>query len=54
MLGLCFYAWAFSSCSEWGLRFSCSVWASHFSDFSYCGTQALGTWVSVVAGGVQA
>ena len=33
--------WAFSSCGKWGLLSSCSVWASHCSDFSCCGAQAL-------------
>ena len=32
----------FSFCSEQGLLFSCSVWASHCSGFSGCGVQALG------------
>ena len=25
----------------------CGVWASHYSDFSCCGAQALGAWTSV-------
>ena len=34
-------AWAFASCREQGLLFSCGVRASHCSGFSYCGAQAL-------------
>ena len=41
-LGLDCCAWAFSSCREWGLLFSCGVWASHCSGFSCCRSQALG------------
>ena len=41
-VGLCCYTQAFSSCSEWGLLPSWSVWASHCGDFSCCGARALG------------
>ena len=40
--------WAFSSCSERGLLFSCGVWASHHGGFSCCAARALGVWASVV------
>ena len=39
-LGLCCWAWAFSSCGEVG--------ASHCGGFSCCGAQALGLRASVV------
>ena len=35
-------AWAFSSRGEWGLLSSCGPWASSYSGFSCCRTQALG------------
>ena len=41
MLGLCCYAWAFSSCGKQGLLFSYGVQPSHCNDFSDFGTQAL-------------
>ena len=50
---------AFSSCGKQGLLYVV-MWASHCSDFSYCGAQALDTRVSIVAahrlgsGGMQA
>ena len=34
MLGLCCYVWAFSSCGERGLLYSCSAWVSHCCGFS--------------------
>ena len=35
----------FSTCSEWGLLFSCGAWASHFDGFSCCGgMQDCSTW----------
>ena len=40
--------WAFSTCSEWGLLSSCSVKASHCSDFSCCRAQPLGMQALVV------
>ena len=40
---------AFSGCRELGLLSCCNAQASQRSVFSYCGTQALGTRVSVVA-----
>ena len=40
-MGLCCSAWAFPRCSELGLQSSRSAWASHRSDFSCCGAQAL-------------
>ena len=48
MLSLCCCAQAFSSCSEWGLLFSCGVQASHCGGFSCCRAHALDTWASVV------
>ena len=36
VLGLCFYAQAFSSCSEQGIHFRCSAQASHCGGFSCC------------------
>ena len=44
-----FFAQAFSSCHEQGSTLHCGARASHSSDFSYCGAQALGTRASVVA-----
>ena len=44
------YAWAFSSCDEWGLFSSCSVWVSHYGGFSCNRAQAVGVWALVVAG----
>ena len=41
-------AWAFSSCSEWGLLFSDGVRASHCGRFSCCGAPALGHVGSIV------
>ena len=38
----------FSSCGERGLLSRCGMQVSHCSDFSCCGTQALGAWASVV------
>ena len=38
----------FSRCGEWGLLYSCSVWASRHGGFSFCGTQALELMGSVV------
>ena len=40
---------AFSTCSRRGLLSSCGTWASHQGGFSYCRTQVLGAWASVVA-----
>ena len=40
--GLCCFVGFFSSCGEQGLLSSCSVQASHCSDFSCCGAWALG------------
>ena len=48
---LMLHTWVFSGCGEWGLCFSCSREASHCSDFSCCGAQALGPSASVVAAG---
>ena len=42
-------AWAFSSCSEWGLLARCGVWPPPGSGFSCCRAWAPGAWVSVVA-----
>ena len=52
-LGLCCFAWAFSSCGEQGLL-SCCAWASHCGGFSCCKTQALGARASTAAAGAQA
>ena len=41
------FAWAFSSCGEWGLLSSSGAWASHCSSFSCLGVQDLGTGASV-------
>ena len=41
VLGLRCYAWAFSSCGEWGLLSSCEAWASHCGGFLCCQVQAL-------------
>ena len=48
VLGLRCCMWAFSSYSKWRLLSSCCVWASHCSNFSYCGAQAPGCMGSVV------
>ena len=48
-LGLCCYAWAFSSCSERGLLFHCSAWAPQCGGFSCYRARALGVRASVVA-----
>lgn len=40
---------AFSTCSRRGLLSSYGTWASHQGGFSYCRTQVLGAWASVVA-----
>ena len=48
VLGLRCCAWAFSSCGEWGLLFSCGARASHCGGFSCCGARALGVQASVV------
>ena len=49
MLGLHCCAWAFSSCSKWGLLSNFSVLASHcVGSFCYR-AQALCTWASVAA-----
>ena len=48
-LGLHCCMQAFSGCRELGLLSSCSAQASQGSVFSYCGTPALGTRVSIVA-----
>ena len=42
VLGLCCCEQAFSSCSEWGLLFSCGMGASHCSGFSCCRAQTPG------------
>ena len=47
-LGLCCYAWVFSSFGKQGLPSSGSVWVSRGGGFSCCGAQALGVWVSIV------
>ena len=44
-----FFAQAFSSCHEQGSTLHCGARASHSSDFSYWGAQALGMRASVVA-----
>ena len=44
-----FFAQAFSSCHEQGSTLHCGARASHSSDFSYCGAQALSARASVVA-----
>ena len=49
IIGLCCCAWAFSSCGEQELFSRCGVRASHYSGFSGCRAQELGTWASVVA-----
>ena len=49
VLGLHCCAWAFSGCGEQELLSSCSVQVSHYSGFSCCRAQALGTRASVVA-----
>ena len=49
VLGLHCCAWAFSSCSKWGLFSSWCEWASHCGGFSCFGAGVLGTWASVVA-----
>ena len=41
MLDLHCCSWAFSSCSEHGLLFSCGAQASYCGGFSCCGAQAL-------------
>ena len=41
--------WAFSSCREWGLLFSCSSRASHCGSFSCCRNGLQGMRVSAVA-----
>ena len=41
-LGLCCFVQAFPSYRELGLLSSCSLWASHCSDFSCCRAWALG------------
>ena len=49
-LGLRCCAWAFSSCSEWGLLSSCGVQVSHcYASLVVDGAQALGARASVVA-----
>ena len=48
-LGLCCYAWAFSSCGERGLLFVVvHARASHCDGFSRCRASALGAQASVV------
>ena len=49
VLGLHCYAWAFSSCGEWGLLSSCVARASHCGGFFCCRAWAPGTWASVLA-----
>ena len=44
VLGLCCFAQAFSSCSEWGATLCCHAWASHYGGFSSCGAQTRGMW----------
>ena len=44
VLGLCCFAQAFSSCSEWGATLRCHAWASHYGGFSSCGAQTRSTW----------
>ena len=46
-LGLCYFAWVFSSCGEWGAALPCSAWPSHCRGFSFCRVQALGVQASV-------
>ena len=46
VLGLCYCAWAFSCCGEWGLLSSCSAQAGHCCGFSCCRAQALGCVLS--------
>ena len=41
MLHLCCYVWAFSSCGERGLLYSCSAWAYHCYGFFCCRAWAL-------------
>ena len=48
VLDLC-CAPAFSSCGEQGLLFVAVHELLNCSGFAYCGTQALGLWVSVAA-----
>ena len=50
VLGLHYCTRTFSSCSNWGLLFSCGAWASHCSGFPCLGTQVLDTRASVVVG----
>ena len=45
-LGLCCFAWVFSSCSEWGLLLV--VLSGHWSGISCCEAYSLSTWASVV------
>ena len=47
-LGRLCCVWAFSSCSKCGILSSCGAWASHRSDFSYCGARPQGLRASVV------
>ena len=48
-LVLHFCAWAFASCGEQRLLSRCGAWVSFCRGFSYCGAQALGARVPVVA-----
>ena len=48
VLGLCCYAQALSSLSEWGLLSGCGVWASQWNGFLCCRARALGVHASVV------
>ena len=43
------FAWAFSSCGEWGLLLTVVSRASHRGGFSCCGVLSLGAWALVVA-----
>ena len=47
MLHLHYFAWAFSSCGEWGATLACGARASLCGGFS-CGAQAPGVRASVV------
>ena len=50
VLGLHYCTRTFSSCSNWGLLFSCGARASHCSGFACLGAQVLDTRASVVVG----
>ena len=50
VMGLCCCTGAFSSCGKLGLLFTLGYMGFSFLGFSCCRAQALGAWVSVVAG----